>query len=137
MAWSKSQYKQYAQKTIKESDLQALCVRWFRTKYPKFRRLLFSIPNGANLKNGYRSWAKLKKEGAVAGAADLMLAIPSGDCPGLFIEMKTNRRGSRQTKTQKDFEADVVQIGGFGYCIARTFDEFESIIKTYFETGEY
>jgi len=93
---SSSEYKSFAQKKIKESDLQALCVRWFRAKYPKYRRLLFAIPNGANLKNGYRSWAKLKKEGAVAGAADLLLAVPSGDIPGLSDEKTAGIRARRR-----------------------------------------
>lgn len=121
-----------------ESTLQTACVRWFRYSYPKFRLLLFSIPNGAKLHGDAvaraKQWQRLVGEGAVAGAADLFLAIPSGDYSGLFIEMKTKK--GKQSATQKAFEADVVE-NGFGYAVPRTFEQFERIVTNYLKTGEY
>ena len=77
---------------------------------------------------------RLVGEGAVAGAADLFLAVPSGDYAGLFIEMKTKK--GRQSDKQKAFEAAVVE-NGFGYAVPRSFEEFEKIVKGYLKNGEY
>ena len=117
-----------------EHQLQADCVRWFRYSYPKFRLLLFAIPNGAELKNGAKAWGKLQAEGAVAGAADLFLSVPVGELAGLYIEMKTPK--GRQTKTQKEFEAAVV-AQGYGYAVPRSSLEFEKVVQCYLGTGEY
>lgn len=121
-----------------ESALQTACVRWFRFSYPKLALLLFSIPNGAKLHGDAvaraKQWQRLVGEGAVAGAADLFLAIPSGDYSGLFIEMKTKK--GRQSDIQKAFEVAVVE-NGFGYAVPRSFEEFEKLILSYLKTGEY
>ena len=89
-----------------EHNLQSNCVKWFRIQYPKFQKLLFAIPNGAVLhgttEQRRRQGAKLKREGATPGAADLFLSIPSGDFRGLYIEMKTPK--GKQSKLQKEFE---------------------------------
>lgn len=121
-------------KNNREHELQKACVRWFRFSYPQFSRLLFAIPNGAELKNGAKAWGKLQAEGAVAGAADLFLSVPSGELAGLYIEMKTEK--GQQTQTQKDFEADVV-AQGYGYAVPRSSLEFERVVKQYLESGEY
>lgn len=121
-----------------ESALQTACVRWFRLTYPKLALLLFSIPNGAKLHGDAvqraKQWQRLVGEGAVAGAADLFLAVPSGDYAGLFIEMKTKK--GRQSDKQKAFEAAVVE-NGFGYAVPRSFEEFEKVITGYLKNGEY
>ena len=121
-----------------ESRLQTACVKWFRTEYPKFRRLLFAIPNGVRLhgteKERMITWNRLAKEGAVAGAADLFLSVPSGDLSGLYIEMKTEN--GRQSEKQAAFEKDVLAVG-YGYVIPRSEREFRDVVKTYIETGKY
>lgn len=136
--WTSAQYNA-ATGQISEHALQASCVRWFRNHYPRFSRLLFAIPNGADLGGKDRiarakNWQKLEHEGAVKGAADLFLAVPSGRLAGLFIEMKTPR--GKQSEWQKRFEAEVVRVG-FGYAVPRSHEEFERVIKTYLERGEY
>lgn len=131
--------KQRKKPANRESKLQAACVRWFRYQYPKFRKLLFSIPNGASSGTKIQrinAGKKMKAEGALAGAADLFLAIPSGEYPGLFIEMKTKSKGSSQADNQREFETAVVGQG-FGYVVPRTFTEFETIVKSYLERGEF
>lgn len=131
-----------------EHRLQSACVAWFRLQYPRKARLLFSIPNGATLAPasgpginhlpvGVRramAWKKLEQEGAVAGAADLFLSIPSGDLCGLFIEMKTAT--GRQSDKQKEFEADVL-AEGYGYAMPRSVEEFMRVVRRYLESGEY
>ena len=131
-----------------EHVLQVHCVAWFRMQYPTLRRLLFAIPNGAKLSpasgpginhlpEGIRrgmAWKKLEAEGAVKGAADLFLSVASGTSAGLYIEMKTPK-GS-QSEEQKYFEQAVLEQG-YGYAMPRTFEEFQRVVKMYFETGEY
>lgn len=124
-----------------EHQIQARCVDWFRRQYPHLSRLLFAIPNGAMLQGSAamrsRHWKKLEREGAVAGAADLFLAIPSGSCPGLFIEMKRGyRERNNQSDDQKAFEAAVVEAG-YGYALWWSEDQFRTGVARYLEAGEY
>lgn len=118
----------------REHELQCACVTLFKVKYPKLRKLLFAIPNGAQLVGGAKAWMKLEREGALPGVADLFLAVPSGDLSGLFIEMKTDK--GRQSDTQQEFEAAVV-AAGYGYTIPRSSVQFENAIALYLEKGEY
>jgi hypothetical protein len=127
---------------------QAALVRWFRLQYPHLRRLLIANLNGAKLapvtgrafahlsevaRRGI-AWSRLEEQGAVKGAADLFLSIPSGIYAGLYIEMKTEV--GVQSPEQKTFEADVV-ANGFGYCVPKGFDEAKRVVLSYLETGEY
>lgn len=119
---------------INESKLQSACVRWFRYQYPKFSGLLVAIPNGAVLYGSklqrIKQWQRLKAEGAQKGAADLFLVVARGGFHGLFIEMKTTRKGSRQSPEQREFEAAVTEQG-FKYVVPRTFKEFEEEVNSY------
>jgi len=131
-----------------EHRLQVACVTWFRLQHPQKRLLLFSVPNGAtlapasgpginhlpvNVRRGM-AWKKLEAEGAVAGAPDLFLSIPSGGLCGLYIEMKTPK--GRQSDTQKEFEHAAIEQG-YGYAMPRSVEEFIRVVKSYLETGEY
>jgi hypothetical protein len=123
-------------------------VTWFRLQYPHLRRLLIANLNGAklapvtgrafaHLSEGARrgiAWKRLEKQGAVKGAADLFLSIPSGIYAGLYIEMKTEV--GDQSDDQKLFEADVV-ANGFGYCVPKGFEEAQKCVLSYLERGEY
>ena len=121
-----------------ESTLQCQCVAWFRWQYPKKRRLLFAIPNGAFLQGDAKKramrWAILQKEGANPGTADLFLSIPRGEFAGLYIEMKTPN--GRQSKDQAAFEQEVMEEG-YGYAMPRTFEEFQRVVNQYLKTGKY
>jgi len=110
----------------RESMMQESCVTWFRLAYPEYHRLLFAIPNG-----GMRSRttaAVMKKEGLLAGAADLFLALPSVSHYGLFIELKTER--GKQSESQKLFEQAVTDQG-YRYMVIRSFDDFRDRIGEY------
>ena len=130
--------KTKANRRNEESQIQQACVRWFRIQYRKQWRLLFAIPNGAHLAGTSKQRAikmrVMKAEGLLPGAADLFLAIPSGDLSGLFIEMKT--ASGKQQDSQKDFESAVVPVG-YGYVICRSFDQFQTIVRLYLESGQY
>lgn len=137
------QYRQQAKPATRprrhaESAIQQQFVAWFRSQYPAKRRLLFAIINGAVLSGDKaqraRQWAKLEREGANPGTADLFLSIPSGDYAGLYLETKTPH--GRQSAEQKAFEAAVTAVG-YGYVIPRSLDDGQRIVKSYFETGKY
>lgn len=122
-----------------ESNLQQQCVAWFRAQYPQFAMLLTHVPNEGN---GNRvSGAIHKAEGTVAGVPDLLLFLPScypakgrdGETAwsmvhGLGIEMKTEK--GRQGQSQKDFQK-MFQSAGYQYEVVRSFNEFETLIKSY------
>lgn len=112
-----------------ESQEQQALIKWWRLQYPQYEMLLFHIPNGGW--RNFKTAARLKKEGVVAGVADLFLAIPSGKRHGLFIEMK-RKDGGRQSATQKKFE-DAVHRQGFGYIVCHGWEDAASFIKLYLE----
>ncbi len=115
----------------KESRIQQMCVGWFRMQYPQIANLLFSVPNGGS--RILREAVTLKKEGVVAGVSDLILLFPSMGYHGLCIEMKTDEKTSRQSKSQKEWQ-QLVESAGYKYIICRNFDDFESEIKIYLES---
>lgn len=107
-----------------ESKLQKACVKWFQMQYPRYKRLLFHVPNG-----GYRTATtarNMKLEGVVAGVADLILLMPSGPYHGLCIEMKTPK--GRQTPRQKQWE-QAVSAMGYEYIIVRDIQHFITLIQ--------
>lgn len=109
-----------------EHKIQCACVQWFRYYQPKMAGLLFAIPNG-----GAReavTGRKLKDESVMAGVADLMLAVASGEWHGLFIEMKT--RSGSQRETQKEFQRNV-EAQGYKYIICRSIEDFIFSVSEY------
>lgn len=125
-------------KVSSEHILQSQCVRWFRLSYPKFKYLLFSVPNGAMLHGNklqrVKHWRKLQSEGATKGVSDLILLLPKGVYHGLCIEMKTKASHSRQTPEQKEFQSNVCAVG-YAYVIPTGFDEFKTIVDSYIKNG--
>lgn len=108
-----------------EHHLQVSCVTWFRLQYPQLALRLFAIPNG-----GFRTKttaARLKDEGALAGVADLFLAVLRGGWGGLFIEMKTTAKGSGLSKAQREWGANVRD--DYGYVVCRTLEEFQFQVR--------
>jgi len=102
---------------VNESQLQQQMVKWFRYKYPEFT--LFAIPNGH--KRNAITGAILKREGVVAGVADLFLMKANKDWHGLWIEVKYDK--GKQSESQKDFESKAVREG-YKYVICKTVDGF-------------
>ena len=111
-----------------ESKIQQMCVRWFRLQYPSIANLLFSVPNG-----GYRNAleaAALKREGLVAGVADLILLYRTKDYGALCIEMKTDQKTSKQSPSQKEWQK-LAEYGGARYVVCRNFQEFAQEVNLY------
>lgn len=122
-----------------EHQIQCACVRWFAYQYPKYKGLLFAVPNGS-----YRSKAtagRLKAEGVVAGVSDLILLVPRCHAKitennaasieikhALCIEMKTAK--GRQSPEQKIWQR-LVEGHGYKYAVCRSLDEFIDTIEAY------
>jgi hypothetical protein len=110
----------------RESDLQSACVRWFRYQYPKYDKILFSVPNGGH--RNKLTAISMKREGQVAGVSDLILLLSNGKHSSLCIEMKAEK--GKQTDLQKEFQQVAEQYGN-KYIICHSFDEFKTEIETY------
>ena len=123
-------------------------VAWWRLQYPQRALLLIANLNGAKLapvagrafahlpeavRRGI-AWKRLEEQGAVKGAADLFLSIPSGDYAGLYVEMKTER--GKQSPEQAEFEKAVIEQG-YGYCVPKGAKAAIDCIISYLENGTY
>ena len=109
-----------------EHILQCEYVKMFRLFYSHLKKLLFAIPNGGA--RTITTGAMLKKEGVLAGVADLFFVYPNADFHGLFIEMKTAT--GKQTPSQKEFEKTVTEQQ-YRYIVCRSVQEFMTEIKKY------
>lgn len=107
-----------------ESGIQQSCVKWFRYAFPQY--IIFSIPNGGS-RNAIEA-ANLKKEGALAGASDLMIVA---ERRVLFVEMK--KPGGKQQKTQKEFQHRV-EVLGHKYVVCYSLDDFMQKVKDWLGT---
>jgi hypothetical protein len=76
-------------------------VRAHEEQHPHLR-FLHSIPNGGKRKKSVA--AKMKMEGQRAGVLDYFWPYKAGTYPGLYIELKTVRKGKR-SKEQREFAA--------------------------------
>lgn len=111
-----------------ESNLQRQCVTWFRLQYPSDALMLFAVPNG-----GGRSAIEasiMKAEGVTSGVADLLLLEARGGWGCLCLEMKTKKKGSKQSPSQKAWQTAAERAGN-RYEVVRTFEEFTSIVGDY------
>ncbi|MDY6444965.1 MAG: VRR-NUC domain-containing protein [Bacteroidales bacterium] len=117
-----------APKRHPESELQRICVQYFRLHYPKHALMLFAVPNG-----GGRSRieaAIMKAEGITAGVSDLILLEARGGWGALCIEMKWRSKDSRQSKSQKEWQA-ATEAAGNRYEVCRSFEEFKSVVDDF------
>lgn len=109
-----------------ESKLQQSCVNWFRYSYPHWRLFLVAIPNGGN--RDAKTGALMKKEGAVAGAPDLLLFHPKAEKMPLMLECKLPK--GKKSESQVHFER-VYKQAGYDYQIFRSVDEFIELVDGY------
>jgi len=115
-----------------EQRNQIALFSWAKSKltlrhYPLFRKLLFSVPNGGL--RSKKTAGDIKKEGAESGVSDILFLVPAHGYPYLCIEMKSST--GRQSDNQKDFEAEVDEVGGL-YQIAYSKEEAEKILRWYY-----
>ncbi len=110
-----------------EHRIQCACVNWFRYIYPKYRHLLFAVPNGG--KRNITTAKYLKAEGVMPGVSDLILLVPTPFYHGLCIEMKTPK--GKQSESQQAFQ-QLVSKQGYKYELCHSLDEFRTAITDYF-----
>ncbi|MTB53004.1 VRR-NUC domain-containing protein [Lewinella sp. W8] len=120
-----------------ESKIQVRCVAWFQAQYRvKYPKHLIAIRNGGretgDAKQRAIKGARNKAEGVVPGASDLLLAVPSGEYPGLWIELK--RPGQYLRKNQREFQEQMRRVG-YAATDAKTEEEFQAIVRQYLEEG--
>lgn len=93
-----------------EHQEQATVISWWWRVHQKYGLppfALFAIPNGGA--RDVITGARLKAEGVRKGVLDLMLAKPTEDHAGLFIEMKIG--DNKPSPEQKDFIAYLESVG--------------------------
>ena len=110
----------------REHKHQKALIQYFKLAYPRYEKLLFSIPNGGS--RDVREAVKLKAEGVTSGVPDLMLAVPTLVYPGLFIEMKSpaelGKPPGRLSKNQIDM---ISRLKEQGYRVEVCFGSLEAI----------
>lgn len=111
-----------------EHHTQVACVNWFSMQYPKYKDLLFAIPNGGKRSIGVAR--KMKSEGVKKGVPDLFLALPNENYHGLFIEMKSVT-GSLSPDQKRYLE--LLRLKGYRAEVCKCFDDFERVIGSYIE----
>lgn len=92
-----------------EHSLQVFTVNYLRYNGV----FCFAIPNGG--RRDIKTGAMLKKEGVLAGVADLAILLPQGEI--IFVELKNGKKGV-QSESQKMFQEKVQKLG-FTYLIWR------------------
>lgn len=110
-----------------EHQEQCSLVRWWELTHPRMTQLLFAIPNGG-ARNAVTG-ALLKDEGVRKGVPDLFLAIPTGECHGLFIEIK-RQNGGKVDKAQKEMH-EALRAAGYSVAVCKGFEAARMEIKQY------
>ena len=136
----------------RESIVQQGAVNWFNLQYPQYRGLLVHIPNEGRrtikVINGRPvciGGARLKAEGMVKGAADLVLFVPNKYFHALCLETKVelfdySTGKEKKTKTyqspeQKEWQT-LVESQGYRYEVYRNIDEFRNIVLEYLDSKQ-
>ena len=105
-------------------------AEWNAGKYPELK-WLHHVPNGGS--RNKQEAVKFKQMGVKAGVSDLCLPYPKGIYCGLYIEMKYGN--NRQQPTQKEFLADMAEIGHFVATCYST-EEAISVITEYLSLAD-
>lgn len=92
----------------------------------------YHIPNsGAGSQRGQAG--KMKAMGAKAGVSDIHYPVSRSDYHGLWIELKSLKKGARATKEQKQWLQDMHNLG---HCTALCFGHRQAIGQMVkYETG--
>lgn len=97
-----------------EHNLQCAIVQALRAAM-RPGSLVMAIPNGGELAKGWRSWQRLRDEGALPGAPDLLILAPGGRVA--FVEVKTAK--GTLTDNQRAMSEYLLR-NGFDYAVVRS-----------------
>lgn len=103
-----------------EHNLQVSIVQFLR--YQGY--IVFAIANGGS-RNVVEA-VNLKKEGVLAGVADLQVILKDGR--SIFLELKTAK--GKQSQSQIDFENNLKELG-HNYYVIRSIDEVINILDKF------
>ena len=115
-----------------EGKIQAECFAWFWNSYPKYRRLLFHVPNENDRADSNIIQGAIRKSlGVVAGVADLLFLVARGGYHGLCIEMKDDH--GTQKPAQKEWQG-LVEEQGYRYVVCRNLESFKITMEEYLKS---
>jgi hypothetical protein len=107
---------------ISEKEIQMHAWQWVKDAYPDL--LIFHVPSGET--RDMATAMKLKRMGVVPGVADFLMFLPGVP---IAIELKTGK--GVQSGAQEHFQKVWERLGHV-YKIARSLDEFKTIVETYY-----
>lgn len=117
-------------KTTTEATEQTMLIKYCELRgYPY--NLIFHIPNGGS-RNVIEA-SNLKKQGVKAGVPDLFLPVPNGGFFGLFIEMKSTRKGAKASAAQNEWIKKLTELG-YKCVICHGFEEARTCLDSYIRT---
>ncbi len=90
-----------------ELQIQSKAFQTIWNFFPKTRGLFYHIPNGGG--RTIVEGANLKASGVIAGIPDMHLAIPNGDYPSMYIEVK--KMGGMPSQKQFDVHEKLIEAG--------------------------
>lgn len=102
-------------------------AQWLPSGSAHVGDFLFAVPNGG--RRDKITAAILKSEGVRAGVPDLMLALPVGQHPGLFIEMKAQKTG-RLSEAQRSW-VERLRAAGYRVEVCHGWDAAKAVIEDY------
>lgn len=116
-----------ANRNLTEAQEQIKLIQYCEIKGFPYN-LIFHIPNGGS--RNVLEAKNLKKQGVKPGVPDLFLPFPKNQYCGLFIEMKSTRRGAKCSEAQKEW---IEKLLGEGYqcSVCHGFDEAKNEIDNY------
>lgn len=115
--------------TIREDALQIAVANYIKLKYPN---LLWTASSNASIKLNYKTANRLKAMGYVPGSPDIVIYearwIGGTSLHGLHLELKSAK--GEQSQAQREWARKAIEKG-YGYYIARSFEEAQQIIDDY------
>ena len=111
-----------------EFGLQCALITWAKlneARWPELA-LLHHIPNGGHRHANVA--AGLKRAGVKAGVPDLVLPIPRGGYPGLYLELKSPK--GRLSKAQREW-ISALRHQGYRVEVVRSLEEGIAILEGY------
>lgn len=109
---------------LKECQLQAKCVEWFRYHFPHY--IIFAVPNEA----AYKRSSYFSSIGMLNGVSDTIVVLPEKI---LFVEFKTPK--GQQRPEQVEFQKKIESLG-YSYHIIRSFDQYKDLINEYTDSND-
>lgn len=114
---------------VSESLMQQQVVRWFRDNCYEWQldeELLMAFPlQGAR---SARNGARMKAEGMRRGTPDMLLAVPRGDCAGLWLELKT---ATGYLNPHQKVMLKRLTLAGYATVVTRSVEETTHAIRAY------